>query len=375
MNRASGKFALPYIYLTAGVEFELQSLNGAGTVGNMLKLQEAVVVVDGQQLYVPVITGNALKNWHARAMAVKYLELGGTKIHRQHFEEGMYRITTRIAEEAKQKIPQSAGQPSGASGSGARGRGRRSREEPEGGEEEGRSFDIIRDYERVLIDDCAICDVHGFLLAVENYPQVRRESCVKFSFAVPNIDGIEQAKKFSITHNRVSSIPEEMMVFKREYASARYAWCSLANLAGIGTSQYTKHANTRAWVGARLVDVNEIVNRVKSAVLAYSALFTGELGASASRALPLFRPIEAVSVVTERPIPPPLHPFYKDYLRVIESSLTRYGENVVKGAFAFGVEIKGAESCSNVYELLEKTADKAREVAEELWRNLEGGAR
>jgi len=78
MSGASKSFMLPYIYLTARVEFELQSLNGAGTVGNMLKLQEAIIVVDGQQLYVPVISGNALKNWHARAMAVKYLELGGT---------------------------------------------------------------------------------------------------------------------------------------------------------------------------------------------------------------------------------------------------------------------------------------------------------
>jgi len=378
MSRESESFVLPYVYLTARVEFELQSLNGAGTVGNMLKLQEAVIVVDGQQLYVPVISGNALKNWHARAMAAKYLELGGTKIHKQHFEEGMYRITERIAEEARQKVPQSVQ--------------RKKERSSKKGEKAERRTEMLS-YERVLIEDCAICDSHGFLLAIQDqdYPQVRRESCIKFSFAVPYIDGIEQAKKFSITHNRVSKIPEDMMVFKREYASARFAWCSLANLVGVGTSQYLKHANSRAWVGARLIDVEEIVRRVKSMVVAYNALFTGELGASASRALPLFRPIEAVSIVTERPIPPPLHPFYKDYVKVIESLLAYYknkGEDKEEGkdkegkgkeegkesvkAYAFGVNIKDAESCSSVYDLLEKTASKAEEVVRELWKNLEG---
>uniref|UniRef100_A0A7C4B9B9 Uncharacterized protein n=1 Tax=Thermofilum pendens TaxID=2269 RepID=A0A7C4B9B9_THEPE len=100
-----------------------------------------------------------------------------SKIHKQHFEEGTYRITERIAEEAKQRVPQSAQRKKGRSG-----------EEPEKSEKAEQNAEMLS-YERVLVEDCAICDSHGFLLAIQGYPQVRRESCVKFSFAVPYIVG------------------------------------------------------------------------------------------------------------------------------------------------------------------------------------------
>jgi len=343
MGGASEGLMLPHIYLTARVE-----------------LQEVEIVADGQRLYAPMIGAPALKYWHARAMAVKYLKLGGTRIHMQHFEEGMYitrRIAKRIAEEARQKVLQSAQGEKGQSG--------------KEGEKAEQNSEVLS-YERVLVEDCAICDVHGFTLAIQGHPRVLRGSCVKFSPAVPYIDEMERAKKLSvtrnivITHNMVPSTPREMVVIMRD--SARYAWSSLANLADVGTSQYLKRANSRAWVGARLIDVDEIVRRVKSMILAYDALLTGGLGALASRDLTPLRPVEAVSIVAKRPIPP-LHPPY--YVRVIEFSLARYKE-YVKAAYTFGASIEGAEPCGSIHDLLENSASEAEEAVRELWRNLEG---
>lgn len=287
------------LYILARAELQLESLNASGAVGNYTRLQEGYLVVNGEPIPVPVITGNALKNWHARAMAEKYVELMGRNVHDIHFTH-MFRLP--------------------------------------GDAVKGRAKDE-RGAERLLVSECAICDLHGLLIAEENVPQVKRESLVKFSFSVPIEEEVAKRLKFVTTHNRVVPAVEGMMIFKREYSSAVYAWEAAINLTSIGRSQYDKDANTNVWLGKKIVaDNKERANRAKAAVLAFESLLTGSLGASTARALPISKPLEVVAVLVSGCVPVPYHPYYSDYKERLIAYINSYSEKVEK-VCAMNVEI------------------------------------
>jgi len=361
----------PKLYMLARVELQLHSLNASGAIGNYTKLQEGYVVVDGEAIPVPVITGNALNNWHARAMVLKYLELGGTAVHKEqsvhqsiessgltcgtavhkeHYEKGMQRVSADLAK-----------------ASGITDKTDRT------------------DAEKILVNGCSICDVHGFMLAEEGLPQVRRESTIKMSFAVPVEKMVKEIRKFVITHNRVSKDPNEMMVIKREYASAIYGWLSVFDLSGVGRSQYKKHPNAGVWAGEKIIEFDEVTKRVKAAILAYEALLTGELGASTSRALPLSKPVEIVAILTMWPIPMPLHPFYDDYVSWLKNILEKYGKQIEK-VYYYGIDLKDLKINSGnkegskegnkkvepkePTEILKVLAGDAKQLLQKFWGNL-----
>ena len=361
----------PKLYMLARIELQLHSLNASGAIGNYTKLQEGYVVVDGEAIPVPVITGNALNNWHARATVLKYLELGGTAVHKEqsvhqsiessgltcgtavhkeHYEKGMQRVSADLAK-----------------ASGITDKTDRT------------------DAEKILVNGCSICDVHGFMLAEEGLPQVRRESTIKMSFAVPVEKMVKEIRKFVITHNRVSKDPNEMMVIKREYASAIYGWLSVFDLSGVGRSQYKKHPNAGVWAGKKIIEFDEVTKRVKAAILAYEALLTGELGASTSRALPLSKPVEIVAILTRWPIPMPLHPFYDDYVSWLRNILEKYGEQIEK-VYYYGVDLKDLKVNSGnkegskegnkkaelkePIEILKVLAGDAKQLLQKFWGNL-----
>jgi len=361
----------PKLYMLARVELQLHSLNASGAIGNYTKLQEGYVVVDGEAIPVPVITGNALNNWHARATVLKYLELGGTAVHKEqsvhqsiessgltcgtavhkeHYEKGMQRVSADLAK-----------------ASGITDKTDRT------------------DAEKILVNGCSICDVHGFMLAEEGLPQVRRESTIKMSFAVPVEKMVKEIRKFVITHNRVSKDPNEMMVIKREYASAIYGWLSVFDLSGVGRSQYKKHPNAGVWAGEKIIEFDEVTKRVKAAILAYEALLTGELGASTSRALPLSKPVEIVAILTMWPIPMPLHPFYDDYVSWLKNILEKYGKQIEK-VYYYGIDLKDLKINSGnkegskegnkkvepkePTEILKVLAGDAKQLLQKFWGNL-----
>jgi len=311
--------AHPKLYILARVEVQLASLNASGGAGNYVKLQEGYVAVrvDGGAAYlpVPVVTGNALKNWHAREMAAVYAnELGGARIHADHFRDMMRVALDRHNIKA----------------------------------------DDVEQAEAELVRGCAICDAHGFLAIREGeeggeeeeeeasgrrrgnsekgVAPPRRESLIKFSFAVPPEELVAGGRsparlKFPITHNRVSS--EHMMVFKREYATLELAWQAILDAASIGRSQLVKDTGNSAWLGKLLVDDRcELARRGAAAVLAFKALMGGWLGASTSRALPVARARELVAILAAKPIPVPLHPFYADYASNLAELLRRYHDRV-----------------------------------------------
>ncbi|MEM2149795.1 MAG: DevR family CRISPR-associated autoregulator [Ignisphaera sp.] len=297
------------LYVLARVELQLASLNASGAVGNYTKLQEGYVVINNELIPVPVIDGNALKNWHARAMAEKYVELGGGNIHDVHYKD-MYRLPKEVAEkDVKQPCNHN----------------KCSR----------------MDSERDIINACAICDLHGLLIAEQETPehlQIKRESLVKFSFAVPieEIDhqslSVSRTLKYVVTHNRVTPESKRMMVFKREYASAIWGWQALIDIASIGRSQLEKDKNDKdrsMWQGVLLVKYkDEIVKRAKAAILAFEKVLMGTLGASTSRALPISRPVELIAILVQGCAPTPLHPYYKDYKDYLAKYIALYFDKI-----------------------------------------------
>jgi len=362
----------PKLYILARMEIQLASLNASGSIGNYIKLQEGYVAVRRDSgidyVPVPVITGNALKNWHAREMAGVYVnELGGTRIHADHFRDMM-----RVALDGHNI-----------------------------------KSDSVEDVEAELVSGCSLCDVHGFLAIKgkedekegkgggagrkgrgepegqksgerkEESP-ARRESLVKFSFAVPPEELVAGGRslarlKFPITHNRVS--PKHMMVFKREYGTLELAWQATLDLASVGRSQLVRDAGGGLWLGRLLVeDRCELARRGVAAVLAFKALMGGWLGSSTSRALPIAKTRELVAILAAKPIPVPPHPFYMDYASELAELLKRYQDRIDSvhylegGAFAsqasgvenlLGGRLKPAKGYSV---LLERAAERVREL-------------
>jgi CRISPR-associated protein Cst2 len=350
------------VYILARVKLQLHSLNAAGAVGNYTKLQEGYVIHNGEVIPVPIITGNALKNWHARKMSIYYVtKLGGKHIHERHFID-MLRATGDMI---------------------------KNKDDPE----------------KDIVKNCAICDVHGYLIAERGVPP-KRHSLIKFSFAVPTEDFIGKRIKFVVTHNRVVSMQQKrekqaeeeegegkaekeeqekevgMMIFKREYGTAIYAWDVVLDVAQIGRSQYrvTKVNNNIVWLGEEIVsDKDELNRRIKAVILAFDAPLTGDLGANTARALPISSPVELVAIVTNGPTPKPLHPYYSNWKEDLRQLLEVFSERVEK-VFVFGIskeellksskssqqsEQKGKNSqvedkiseCNTWYELIESLTD------------------
>lgn len=298
------------LYILTRVELQLGSLNASGAIGNYTKLQEGYVVVNNELIPVPVITGSALKNWHARAMAEKYVELGGNKIHSIHYKD-MYRLPKDVANRDVQSY--------------------------------GQKKNDRRDSEKTIINMCAICDLHGLLIAEQNTPeylQIKRESLVKFSFAVPVEELVAKTLKYPVVHNRVA--PEAMMTFKREYASALWGWQASIDIASIGRSQLERDESNEGksvWLGTKLVDDQEIARRAKSAILAFEKVLSGALGASTSRALPIFRPIELVAILVQGCTPVPLHPYYTNYKDYLAKYVVLYFNKIEK-VYSMNVKLK-----------------------------------
>jgi len=166
--------------------------------------------------------------------------------------------------------------------------------------------------EKTVIQNFAIADIHGYLIPK---PPSRRESIVKFSFAIPCEDAINKAVEISaVTQNRVvidsdgkiEGDEQAMMVFKRQYASALYGFASTFDAYYVGRPQ----SNPKQLV----VQGDERKERAKLAVLAYINLLGGVSGANTSRGLPAIEVRELIAVTSNRPIPMAKHGFYRDYI-------------------------------------------------------------
>ena len=192
------------------------------------------------------------------------------------------------------------------------------------------------------------------------------------SHIIPAEEFCELKTNFTLTHNRVTAVSGEMMLFRREYTSNIYAFESQINLAQIGRSSYKKEEGG-VWLGEKVLDFEEVKKRIRSAVLAYTYAITGELGANTSRSLPLFTPLELVIILTKNPIPRPVHPFFKDYKETLAELIKTYREEIgfvayfPEGAFSLPEEDK-IEKCKTWFKVFEDVADRAVSLTEEVWK-------
>ena len=175
-----------------------------------------------------------------------------------------------------------------------------------------------------IIEECAGEDIHGFLRA---NPMLRRESLIKFSWMLPllNDDIIETfglPTPFRVVQHtrnireisdeaasRMKVSKEELsrwqMPYPRSYATGLYGFVSLLDLEHVGYS-FTNQSTIQ--------DESKRMNRRRIAVQAYIPLITGACGASLARALPVADILEIITVLSNKPIPAPIHPLYPDYV-------------------------------------------------------------
>lgn len=296
-----------YVRLAGRVRVNTASLNAQGTVGNVIELARAHILLRTERGYelmeMPVVTGNSLKHWHFVHFVSMYSELGGKN----------------LCEYCKRLMGY-------------------------------RSPDKQGKDEEYFVRKCAGEDIHGFLQPENN---VRRESLVKMSFLLP-VEDLE-TRFDTITHNRVvvserGTIEEGergMMLFKRQYASAVYGFSMVLDLEYVGRLLYD--ANHRA-----VVDDEEIKRRSKAALLALVPLLSGDMGASRSRAQPAWRVEELIAAWSQKPIPPLTHGHYKDYVEQFVRMLATY------------VKLSGASAQVVIYGLSEDMLSKVRKIIDEM---------
>jgi len=193
--------------------------------------------------------------------------------------------------------------------------------------------------EEDFVKKCAICDIHGYLIAHEAKGEsgeevegetkeekkgkkqkglnLRRTSRAMFSWLMPVL-GTETAQK-QVLHTRVSqqeSITEgegaAQMIFNKSYASGIYAFVAALDVDRIGLVELNL-GSSRPYA----VDNNSgRKERIKVAIEAYRMMLCGKIGASLSHALPHQNPVELLVAYSETgPLPFPVSPMYSNWLR------------------------------------------------------------
>jgi CRISPR-associated protein Cst2 len=265
----------PYVRVAGRFRVNVAVLTGAGTMGNYNMHTTVRVVAEGGVYEVPALTGNALKHWHSVHAAEQYQALGGSNLNEYCMK-----------------------------GVGLRGKGLDGRD--------------ATDECEAIADLCN--DLHGFLIPDK---QIKRDSLVKFAFAVPILtrEELELAQKFAVTHNRVDPFKSpretEMMVFKQEYSSARYGFSASLDLGLVLTPLYSDCAKNKPPVDKNKFNEEKTL-RMRAAVLGLFSALGGGVGARAARALPIAHLDEVVVAVSRFPIPALVHGSYPDY---VEKSL------------------------------------------------------
>lgn len=279
---------MTYVRLTARVEVQVSGLSGLGAIGNYNQIATAKILHGGVLYEVPVITGNALKHWHAVYAAEAYQALNGTNLN-ELCKRGIglrgYTVDSTL-----------------------------------------KSLKAVKDECEAVKDFCN--DIHGFLSPQENKP-VKRDSLVKVSFAVPVLEegNLKAVAKFAVQHNRV--VPptvnveqkegKGMMPFKQEYGTGLYALALRMDLAHIGSPLFDQ-------CDVKL-ESEERKRRAKAAVLALLPLLTGA-GSKQARALPIATVREVLVAVSERPVPNLIHAAYPDYCEKSIDVLSAYLEGI-----------------------------------------------
>jgi len=181
--------------------------------------------------------------------------------------------------------------------------------------------DAINEGTEKVVQQCTICDIHGYLAAIGETSE-RRSSRAMFSWLMPvlniaNKDTEKGVVSKQVIHSRVKSgvdFKEEtfksQMPFNKSYASGIYAFVSALDVERIGLIE-----NNLTDDEPYAVDEDERKKRIKVAIEAYRFIISGQIGASLSHALPHNNPVEILVAYSEsHPLPFLVSPMYSNYI-------------------------------------------------------------
>jgi len=274
---------IKFVTFAVKTQLNVHDLNNEAVAGNVTDIRIMEFLDEnGKRIEAPAVSGRMLKHWHYEGM--RHLIING----------------------AYSSIPLCAACKVG--------------EPVRPGAINNNNLRQIAQPEGNAISGCAVCDIHGYLIAQgaegeERGTSNRRASRAMFSWLMPVL-GYDTTQK-QVIHTRVSqqeSVAEgegaAQMIFNKSYASGIYAFVSALDVDRIGLVELNL-GNPHPYA----INDNERKNRIKVAIEAYRSMLSGQIGASLSHALPHQNPIEVLVVYSETgPLPFPVSPMYSDYL-------------------------------------------------------------
>lgn len=269
---------IKFITFAVKTQLNVHDLNNEAVAGNVTDIRIVEFLNEkGERQEAPAVSGRMLKHWHYEGM--KHLIVNGSY------------SSVQLCEGCKAGEPIRPGTINNGNLS----------------QNSGIS-------EKDAITNCAVCDIHGYLIAKpeatagEGGISARRSSRAMFSWLIPVLDKEVASKQ--VIHNRVSSDPKTMMPFNKSYASGIYGFVSALDVDRIGLVELNLgDASPYA------VDNNGRKDRIKVAIEAYRYMISGQLGASLSHAVPHQNPLEILVAYSENgPLPFPASPMYSDYI-------------------------------------------------------------
>lgn len=274
---------LKFVSFAVKLQLNVHDLNNEAVAGNVMDIRIMEFLDEnGARHEAPAVSGRMLKHWHYEGM--RHLILNGPY----------------------SAIPLCDGCKAG--------------EPIRPGRIRNNNLIQVAESERVAITSCAICDIHGYLIAQgaegeqERGTSARRTSRAMFSWLMPVL-GTETSQK-QVIHTRVSQQQAmageqaAQMIFNKSYASAIYAFVSALDVDRIGLVELNLgNENPYALNGDNRKE------RIKVAIESYRLMLSGQIGASLSHALPHTDPIELVVAYSETgPLPFPVSPMYSNYI-------------------------------------------------------------
>jgi len=299
--------------ISAKLKINVHDLNNELSAGNVSDIRQIDMIdLNGNVITVPAVSGRMLKHWHYQH-------------YRTQIPQDKLCEACKVGEPLRPAF-------------GRTDKGELIQVEPKG-------MDDIKK----IVGGCAVCDLHGYLIAkkakgAEEGTSTRRTSRAMFSWLLPVLDGPSASRQ--VIHTRVTAAATEdtsQMIFNKSYASADYAFVSYLDASKVGFIEDINEAT---------LNDEEVKERVKAAILAYLHMLSGKTGASLSHALPH---VDVLSVLVayskETQFPVPVSPIYPEY---ISKTIGMMPEGVNLLGYGEAGEAEGVEKCDKLNDLFNK---------------------
>ncbi len=345
---------LKFVTFAVKTQLNVHDLNNEAVAGNVMDIRMMEFLDEnGKRQEAPAVSGRMLKHWHYEAM-------------RHLINNGPYSAVKLCA-------------------------GCRVGEPIRPGEIVNNNLTQVAKGEEDAIKSCAVCDIHGYLIAQEAKSEseegeeptediqeearkkrkkrevgvsARRSSRAMFSWLMPVLGS--EALTRQVIHTRVSQQQsmsggedKAQMIFNKSYASGIYAFVSALDIERIGLVELKLGASNHYAVD----DNNGRKGRIKVAIEAYRYLISGQMGASLSHAIPHMKPLElVVAYSVSGPLPFPVSPMYQDYL---SQTLGLMPEGTTLLYWGKEKEVPGVLKKAKIDEIFSELIQKVDEVDEQ----------